>query len=1368
MQYNLKATLTQLKRRGEWLWLEEKTLGDLGIAASDAELLAASVFDQGRAASETNILLIDGTSAPAKSFAVLESLFLGLDGMITGLPGRSLVREGTSLAISRLLAVPGLAELTDLAGQYTADLLTETVTGISDTMVDAVVAPIADELGDRAIGMALDEVQDILAGFAGAGFHNILTYLKDRQLHLSPEAKVTLRKDFDKLRTAGPKSASASFQTAVQMLLDSARGESAQKLILLRNPHRLDPASYTLLQQILLLAREARQAGETLPLSVMIIEIPPSADEDVTHTQARIWLRRMRLFAIRNALFATPIARPPRSVIGEDIFVGRHPELAQLARHAQLENWSQGRIVTSIIRAESGIGKSSLALRHLRRLDTEDRKPFCLTLACPPTVGGGQGAVQSLINSIEGNLEALMADRSFAARLGAKLKGQLTAKSMAKMAFGVDVEEVTRSLIDLTRRGSLREELAQRLSEGTLEQEAGEPFDKLLAVTLTLHRQQNCIGSAEFVPLKLLIDDLHWISEGTAAVILKHLILRHPLEIVVTLRPAEWGALHRSAIAEPERHTGLLLLALVLGLTTFENIPESLKPQAMDLLRDLRISSQTLNLQGFSPDLLAEAIRTAIGTAHASCLKSNATAHAIIHFLSDGESANSLMAVETFNLLADEGFVQRHGDWPLIDWREGAPEWSTLCDATDMATEVRQRLARLRAVYRGTYRGDAGLSLSSFAVFEEKLALLSAYFGDLGPASRYFLYLSAMAGAPFLRDFIERILHALSTEQPEHVAPLALQRLRAALQWRGDIDLSLQCEAMETTFALLRRVQEVSTGYEFRHALLSSFFEAGLDRAMQEMCAGLSPTEAEAFTQWLYGICLKQFDIQEHYEGLSKTNERAKAIAIAEAEVRIGRALLAAVPSARNSIIAQNALASAAQVQTNIGDPNVALAHKIEILGIFEAHLPFDAEFSGIHARLRASLGLSFKESMLTDLAIRTLRPVVYDCPVNPDTRSSSIIAAQMLAKLLEDPAEKLAMIERARDLKAQPTQPSSDPWFTLQDDDGTAQSIAIAVSEALARRDAGDMSGYLADTTAGLERIQSLSRSDPERWLKSLTLHLNNHSEALRRNELWDQADQVLDYTLLILRSKFAENPSHWAMDLIAAYRNKSNSLRERALPNDAITTLMQGIDLTHDHWQNGLDVSAEFAEQLALSWADISQIATTEGYFDIEHDSLMRELGVLKWLYKSHPENYRLIYAEKLNAYARQILQITPSAIEVAREPEAAETRAASLREITSALQLARDLVAMNPHVDEAYARVHYDVLNALAPLVLEFDGANEATAILTEAAEVAFDRRSIDPNHWRPRAEVAVKDISYLMQHSGRTQEAEAWLSRLQRLQ
>jgi hypothetical protein len=52
-----------------------------------------------------------------------------------------------------------------------------------------------------------------------------------------------------------------------------------------------------------------------------------------------------------------------------------------------------------------------------------------------------------------------------------------------------------------------------------------------------------------------------------------HLLTRHPVRLLVTVRPEDWQARLRAARANPEENTGLLLLATVLGHVARQDLP---------------------------------------------------------------------------------------------------------------------------------------------------------------------------------------------------------------------------------------------------------------------------------------------------------------------------------------------------------------------------------------------------------------------------------------------------------------------------------------------------------------------------------------------------------------------------------------------------------------------------------------------------------------------------------------------------------------------------------------------------------------------------------------------------------------------------
>jgi|GEM_PF-6458568 len=427
---------------------------------------------------------------------------------------------------------------------------------------------------------------------------------------------------------------------------------------------------------------------------------------------------------------------------------------------------------------------------------------------------------------------------------------------------------------------------------------AGDSLKFLLSDKLPDNKKRtafkNILDKAESrVALLLFIDDVQWIDDETAAFVLRYLLPMQPnLHMILTSRTGEdlserYNAAFRTIEpGKPVPHQLILFEAFQLfsanptklglyrltnqeksergldnayfnGSREFTTFNQSLygRSQAnalVDVALLNQLSVHHVAVDGLDIPTVVELVQSAIqaptgdleNSAHHHDL-ANALGNEIFAFLADQDHAaipptsiNTLMAVETLNILADPALFaegEMAGLVPIIVFgTDDRPHFVRGIDPTETARGLFQRL---RDKYRASFRDSQGsFNLASHAVLEERLHLIQS---DLGLGAYYGILISAFVGIPFQRAILNRVLTALEASQDPLLTPI--QQIFRELSGLCERDY----ETLENIYTFMRRLSHDQRRY--KHALLEDFLAIKVDA---EIACGIpDPAQAEAARQ---------------------------------------------------------------------------------------------------------------------------------------------------------------------------------------------------------------------------------------------------------------------------------------------------------------------------------------------------------------------------------------------------------------------------------------------------------------------------------------------------------------------------------------
>lgn len=852
---------------------------------------SAAVFDTQTQQGKTNVLVL-GEDESQGPLSVFGALLGSLESEISGLQKRELLGKLAGLGLSQAL------------GGTLGEAVGESLSIGADKMMDYFadwMGSAADYMGagaETVVEITADQTGDWLETAGEAGSSGITGQFSSAdKLYLTRPARKRLEELAPRLK--GEATSHEILQLALEMLLATAQG--SPKVIVLKDPLRLDAPSLALLAMLVSLEKDLRQitsaeeldqgGARTAGISVVLAftGLQPHdtpAQKDVAEKQQAI--SRLRMMASRYSLLERLDSDIPVPAVRASTFVGREEELECLGQDwaalCEPTDASASKQTWCLIKGEPGTGKTALANRFIQLIRSDAHNPARLAIPHLRMLNQtGHGAQATGLASLKSSMleelrrlsllykekvnwlsraredaseasQSWLKDaRSDDAEAQARTLGRI-GKLMSKLA-GVELAvEAARSAKALGERGEMLSMNEQSFGESSHANHKEEQFELLqealqkiseLALQCTPQNQQQV--AVRQAPMLLLIDDLQWVDDVTAEFLLNEWPATIPVYIVATAR----GSDSFTTTGESDTHRAINQNRnrLFSELKLIKAAPANSEPEHQS---NLSAASQ-LNLAGMDQPMLANLIK--LTYANITLAQAEHCAAGVIRNLSVENSSSqviTLFAVETLNVISDPQFYQRNpGLLQLIErvpntqrYRFRIPEETTLEKALDSV------FSKLKEAYEASYMAQAKLgdesgrfNLASFAVLEERLHLIEQYFGEYGGSARYSLLFSALLGSPFQSELIQHVIEDLK-QLPQHENPeLApfLKELQA--QARASFNPE-QYELLERAYEIIRRLEEDLTAnnkYVHQHGLLQQFlrgqFTQLIDRVYPELPA---------------------------------------------------------------------------------------------------------------------------------------------------------------------------------------------------------------------------------------------------------------------------------------------------------------------------------------------------------------------------------------------------------------------------------------------------------------------------------------------------------------------------------------------------
>jgi tetratricopeptide (TPR) repeat protein len=493
-------------------------------------------------------------------------------------------------------------------------------------------------------------------------------------------------------------------------------------------------------------------------------------------------IRELKNYCQRYGILQRSEALRIRSIIRDEHFVGRSEEIKRMK---EIANSLNNRFKMISIMADAGIGKTSLIRKFIEIYEKENQEFLKLNIYCSLS----QSELISIANAIIEETTLFINKNILNNAIGKIMLGKK--EIIKEIPILKEFYEIVENMSIIVKGKREFKEKAYSIFEKAKTRSIEEEIRILIDAVLKLLR----ISRKKFIIL--IVDDLHWMDEDGAMFI-------HDLKEVL------------------KKHNKGLLIISSIRKTEYENRKKQLAENEVFVkeLFEMVEKEEKIYLKGFNKDLLASLIEVATNIRDR---RIKDIASEIIKYLSgDKDEANTLFAVETFNLITDEQFSRRYGTIKII-------ERGKLNKNLNLET-LREIFEKLKKTYESSYLEAKGsFDLPSFAVLEGKMDLLKDELKERGLFTSMLLFTSALGDAPFVGNFIFEKLKALKTLNINNEEIKQFQNELGEVPEFKDIPF----EILEEIYEIIKRFR-IENLYEYKHSLLKIYFFTKIEQILSK------------------------------------------------------------------------------------------------------------------------------------------------------------------------------------------------------------------------------------------------------------------------------------------------------------------------------------------------------------------------------------------------------------------------------------------------------------------------------------------------------------------------------------------------------
>ena len=774
----------------------------------------------------TNLVFIDGDKVEnSDEIFIFEELLSILEPQIDEIKNLVIIKKAMTKAIS--IATGGVVN--GIAGEALESGL--------EIVLDSIHGTIYDTLIDNSVeyldipNKIINEIEERVQGTLNDSFMELFDALKEDKLYLTHNAKKAIEVLSNKFQEE--LNPAESFRLILQLILSTSIG--MQKIIFVKNPHKLDKNSLAILSLLYSFSKDLKDEGNHTGVSVVYAyadeEFQPYKEVKDEYKESKILLDEQRLYTQRYAMLERPTSDIPRIAVKNHMFVGREEELKHLDERYFYSKEHSKIATLETVSGEPGIGKTKLVKKHLHNIRKKEEygsKMIQLSLLNQVGHSSSNTGLSSLIDSIVKESSRLENARIFTEVLLDKAKEYATdsVTGWIKGALGVN------GFINVAKAVDGKVFLEARI-EKTLKNSRGDQDNKsfeqkqqqFTALTLAIRKLQNEL-SDDSMPIVLVIDDLQWLDEDSAEYILEYFIKRFNVHILATIRPSDAITMLSKVYKNSEQNP------YIIALLKKVNIKLKLEEEFLSKIDTSSIEFEATHLKGLNKETLTSLIAQVIkgDKEHQEIL-----AKTIIKQLNNDKTkdeVNTLFAVETINMLCDE---------KLYTMQEEKIEQLILTEIPlkfnakikDFQKALEETFEMLDKKYKKAFEHihwnqdntEQKFNLMAYAVLEERLNILNIYFQDYGDAAVNTLLFSSWMGVMFDSNIVKNILEAIANTDDILLQPLKKYVLR------GETCITLKEEhfmIIEEVYEILIRYLEVNNFYRHSHHLLSIFLDKQL------------------------------------------------------------------------------------------------------------------------------------------------------------------------------------------------------------------------------------------------------------------------------------------------------------------------------------------------------------------------------------------------------------------------------------------------------------------------------------------------------------------------------------------------------------